>query len=246
MDLPECVLGTLPVTWLEDKADDGMHCMLCTKWNKVPCRGTPTWTNEPCVLLRLESVVRHTETQIHRSTAKEELDYQLASIDRGIAVAFENVWEAEECAMKAALACVYFMAKEEIPHMTKYEPVMKLLSYLGLPHLEALNKGGNAKYTSYRIVDELLTLLGDEVKQKVVRSLQESPCIGLICDETTDLSSTKALVIYAKTVVHCSVQTYLITLKELTTGEGDASTISSLLLETITEYGLGIECVAAF
>ena len=28
---------------------------------------------------------------------------------------FENVWEAEECAMKAALACVYFLAKEEIP-----------------------------------------------------------------------------------------------------------------------------------
>ena len=42
------------------------------------------------------------------------------------------------------------------------------------------------------------------------------------------------------------MQTYLIALKELTTGEGDASTISSLLLETITEYGLGIECVAAF
>ena len=164
VDLPECVLGTLPVTWLEYKADDGMYCILCTKWNKVPRRGTPTWTNEPCVL-RLELVVRHSETQIHRSATEEELNYQLASIDGGIAAAFENVWEAEECAMKVALACIYFMAKEEIPHTTKYEPVMKLLSYLGLPHIEVLNKGGNAKYTSYRIVDELLTLLGDEVKQ---------------------------------------------------------------------------------
>ena len=56
------------------------------------------------------------------------------------------------------------MAKEEITHTTKYELMMKLLSYLGLPHLDVLNKGGNANYTSYRVVDELLTLLGDEVK----------------------------------------------------------------------------------
>ena len=58
----------------------------------------------------------------------------------GIAAAFENVWEAEECAMKATLAYVYFLAKEEIPHTTKYEPVMKFLSDHGLPHLEGLNK----------------------------------------------------------------------------------------------------------
>ena len=246
VDLPDRVMGTLPSTWLEYKVDDGMYCMLCTKWNKVPRRGTPTWTSEPCILLRSESVIRHSETQMHRSAAKEELDSQLASIDGGIAAAFENVWEAEECAMKAALACVYFLAKEEIPHTTKYEPSMKLLLYLGLPHLEVLNKGGNAKYTSYRIVDELLTLLGDEVKQKIGRSLQESPCIGLICDETTDISSTKALVVYAKAVVHCSVQTYLIALKELSSGEADAPTICSLLLETVADYGLEIECVAAF
>ena len=183
---------------------------------------------------------------MHRSAAKQELDYQLASIDGGISTAFENVWEAEESAVKAVLTCVYFMAKEEIPHTTKYEPMMKLLSYLGLPHLDVLNKGGNAKYTSYRVVDELLTLLGDEVKQSVRRQLQKSPCIGLICDETTDLSSTKALVIYAKAVVQCTVQTHLIALKELPLGEGDASTICSSLMETLAEYGLGIECVAAF
>ena len=120
------------------------------------------------------------------------------------------------------------------------------MSYLGLPHLDVLNKGDNTKYTSYRVVDELLTLLGDEVKQSVCRQLQKSSCIGLICDETTDLSSTKALVVYAKAVVQCTVQTHLIALKELPLGEGDASTICSSLMETLAECGLCIECVAAF
>ena len=39
---------------------------------------------------------------------------------------------------------------------------------------------------------------------------------------------------------------HLIVLKELPLGEGDASTICLSLMETLAEYGLGIECVAAF
>ena len=58
--------------------------------------------------------------------------------------------------MKAALAWVYFLAKEEIPHTTKYEPSMKFLAYLSLPHLEMLNKGGNAKYTITLLMSFLL------------------------------------------------------------------------------------------
>ena len=44
---------------------------------------------------------------MHRSVAKQELDYQLASIDGGISTAFENVWEAEESAVKTAIMCVF-------------------------------------------------------------------------------------------------------------------------------------------
>ena len=121
--------------------------------------------------------------------------------------------------------------------------MMKLLSYLGLPHLDVLNKGGNAKYTSYRVVDELLTLLGDEVKQSVGRQLQKSPCIGLICDETTDLSSTRLWSFTPRLLFSALCKC---TLKELPLGEGDASTICLSLMETLAEYGLGIECVTAF
>ena len=51
---------------------------------------------------------------------------------------------------------------------------------------------------------------------------------------------------YARAVVHCIVQTYLIALKELSSGEADASTVCSILFETVTDYGLEIECVAVF
>ena len=126
----------------------------------------------------------------------------------------------------------YFLASEEIPHTTKYEPF--------------LNKGGNAKYTSYRTVDELLTLLGDEVKQAVVGAAKASPCIGIICDETTDLSTSKELVIYAKAIVCGEVKTHFLGLKELPCGDSDAATISKCILDTIEDYGIEVQCVAAF
>ena len=126
---------SLPETWLDYKTDEGMFCKLCMKWAKVPRSGAPIWTNEPCVLLRLESVTRHYESKMHKTAVMQELDYQQASIDGGIAKSFEHQWEAEESAIKAALATIYFFAMEEIPHTTKYEPMMKFLSFLDLPHL---------------------------------------------------------------------------------------------------------------
>lgn len=185
MDLSDCVWEMLPLVWLEYKADDGICCMLCTKRNKVPCRGIPTWTNEPCILLRLEPVVYHSETQMHRLVAKKELNSQLASMDGRIAGTVENVWETEERAMKA---CVYFMAKEENPHMIKYEAFVIPWSS---PPWRSLIKEATQNNTSYYIVDQLLTFPGDKEKQIIVKSLQEYPFIVM---RTTDLSSTKALV----------------------------------------------------
>ena len=128
-----------------------------------------------------------------------------------------------------------------MPHTTKYQPLMYLLSYLGLPHLEVLNKGGNANYTSYRIVDELLTILGEEVKRLVQCQIQLSPYLGLICDETTDLSTSKALVLYTKVVVNDHVQTYFLGVSELTDGTAETVTES---IKTID--GLSMERVVAF
>ena len=240
-DLPEGI--ELPSKWLEYRNGVGMFCRLCTKYGKLPRSGVPVWTKEPCVLLRLESVTRHLNSNMHDSAVKSERQYQLSVVDGGIAAAFEKQWVAEEKAVGAAFSCVYFLAQEEIPHTTKYEPLLRLLSHLGLPHLEILNKGGNTNYTSYRIIDELLGLLSDEVKRLVQSQLEKSPYIGLICDETTDVSTTKALVVYAKAVVRAKVHTFFLALKELR--DGTAPAVTESLKETVSQYGLTTERVAA-
>ena len=140
---------------------------------------------------------------MHEVAEKAERYHQRSKIDGGIAATFEKQWEAE------VEAIVYCLAHKGIPHTTKYNPLMNLRSHLGLPHLEVL-KAGNANYTSYRIVDKLLSILGDEVKRLVQVQVQHPLFVGLICDETTDLSTSKALVLYAKVTVNDSMQTYFL------------------------------------
>ena len=100
------------------------------------------------------------------------------------------------------MSCIYFLAKEEIPHITKYKPLLELPSHLGLPFLETLYKGNNATSTSHHIIEEFLSILADSVKSDLIAKLQKSPCYGIICDETTDLSTTKQLIIYIKAITY--------------------------------------------
>ena len=118
----------------------------------------------------------------------------------GISEAFQHCWEAEEKALVTAMSCVYFLAKEEmhVLHMTKYKPLLAFLSQLGLPYLDTLHKGENATYTSHRIVEVFLTLLDDSVRSNLVLKIQQSPCFGVIYDETKDLSTSKQLIVYIK------------------------------------------------
>ena len=91
-----------------------MYYKLCRKWHKLPRSGAPIW---PYVLIRLESVTRHYESKMHKAAIKQELEYQQASIDGGIAKSFEHQWETEESAT-CIKAVLYFFGMEEIPHTT--------------------------------------------------------------------------------------------------------------------------------
>ena len=53
-----------------------------------------------------------------------DLWQQLTLVDGGIATCFDSQWEAES-AIKVAFSCVYFLAQEEMPHTTKYQPLMR-------------------------------------------------------------------------------------------------------------------------
>ena len=243
--LNDSAAAAIPNTWLHlvEEPEPGMMCLLCNKYNKnkAPPSGKPIWLDEPCTLFRLQSVHRHAASNIHKDSIQQELAKQRSNEDGGIAMAFQNCWQAEESAISAAMACIYFLAKEEIPHMTKYKPLLDLLSHLGLPFLETLHKGDNATSTSHRIVKEFLTILGDSVRLNLIVKLKRSSCYGMICDETTDLSTSKQLIVYIKAITYDnnaipSTDTFFLALNELTDGSSDS--IVRCLLDIVSQNGL--------
>ena len=70
-----------------------------------------------------------------------------------------------------------------------------------------------------------------------------SPCFSIICDETTDITTSSQLIVYIKAIVDDKVDTFFLTLKELSDTKADA--ITQCLLDCLTENSLALSnCVA--
>ena len=58
----------------------------------------------------------------------------------------------EHQAILGALKCVYWLAKEETTHYTKFSSLLELGKSLGCAYVNKLKVGKNASYTSHRMI----------------------------------------------------------------------------------------------
>ena len=188
--------------WLYfDDTKDGMFCKLCQSWNKKPHSGKAVWSTVPCTCMRSGSVVRHENSQQHIDAVKLQKQTVQSESDGGIVASFDQVWEAEIASLKSALMCLYWLCKEEVPHTTKFSHLLDLVSLLDSEVLSHLNKGGNTTYRSQRSIAEFLSLIGSNIRNSIKAELENTPFLGIMIDETTDLSTTKQLIFYSKYLV---------------------------------------------
>ena len=75
----------------------------------------------------------------------------------------------------------------------------------------------------------------------MIGDLQKSPCFAIIC--TTDLSTTKQLIIYIKAIVNNQVQTSFLALEQLC--DGSSNSIVQCLKDTMVKHGLNMSNLAA-
>ena len=111
---------------------------------------------------------------------------------------FFAVESAERKAMKGAMMCMYWLAKQEIPHTTNFAGLIQLAKSLGATYLSDLNLGGNAHYLSERFMQEAIMSLGEVISNKIFDDIRHSPFFALMCDETTDISVSKEVIVYAR------------------------------------------------
>ena len=176
-----------------------MYCKLCHKFNTRNRQNqSVVWNKEPCVTIRKDMLSRHEGSVMHREALEQERACKMVRARGGIKEALDKQVTLQRQALIAAMKCLYWLCKQEIAHTTNYEPLLSLVKNLGCTHLSALNVGGNAHYTSERIIQELVITLAQQIEDSQLHALRTSPFYGLMIDESTDVSITKQLVLYGR------------------------------------------------
>ena len=127
-----------------------------------------------------------------------------------------------EAAVICAMRNVYWLASEDIASV-KYNSLNELVTFQGCSALKDLYVGENAKFTHHQIVEEMQQCIADCIKEKIIADAQASPAIGIMTDESTDISVTKSLVIYIWYLhpIHKQYKTSFLSLTEVPSGTAD-------------------------
>ena len=117
-----------------------------------------------------------------------------------------------------------------------------------LCELQALNgtpgfQDPKCLYTNYCSHLDLLAAINVTVEEKVDQNLQESPFIGLVIDESTDVAVYKKLVIYARIVING--QPFIHFVRDVNIIDGKAETIVKALEVFFAEKGLAMSKVTS-
>ncbi|XP_066298487.1 zinc finger protein 862-like [Branchiostoma lanceolatum] len=141
---------------------------------------------------------------------------------------------------------VYHLAKKEIPHTTNFKDMIKFAeSELGCEVLRPLHVGSNATYTSSTIAKEFLAVIGALVEEQTLATVRDSPFLGLMCDETVDISTTNELVLYCRCIDGAG-KLQVKFLKVVPLKDGKALTIKNALMQHLEGKDLSLQKVAGF
>ena len=146
---------------------------------------TGVWSSEPCKQLRKDKVVQRAQSEMHATAVERERLAIAFTSDGGIVQAFQTTVSLQKKAISGSIRILYWLAKEEIAHFTKFDSLRKLCLDLGCDYFRELNMSGNAKYNSHRMIEEWLTILSNITEEDLLKQIQLSPAIGLMCDEST-------------------------------------------------------------
>ena len=221
-----------------------MFCKLCQDHRASALNANSTWITEGYKHCRLDKVKEHEQSAQHTEAVRLEAGAQM-SINESLD-GTEGLSENEYAAVKCAMKCLHFLIKHNIPHTTVFKDFIQFATDVLLaPQLQCLNVGKNAKYTSYRITDEFVNCMANEIEEIVTRNVSESPAYTIMIDESTDIAMRKHLITNVKYVDKTSGEVKTEFLQDVQIIDGKADTIFHAT-KNVIENKLGIDNLSAF
>ena len=189
-----------------------MKCHPC-----VNTRQNNPFSGSGCTNFRNSTLVRHQKTSAHTDALKG-LKLQ-SDMKKSMKKAEHEQIQLQKSSLKSQrhivqLRTVYCMAKNGIS-ARNFDPLMKLQQVNGCTHADDY-------YKKPEIVCEMETVLSDQIEKSLLKNITNSPYIGLMLDETCDITVEKKLVIYCRYIKEGQVYTAYVGNKRVTdcTAEG--------------------------
>lgn len=97
-----------------------------------------------------------------------------------------NSLDKQSEAVSVAFKALFWLCKENLP-LVKFRSLMRLLTSLGVPHIEQLHCRDTVDYTSDSSADDFLQVLSDLIDDNISKKMQQSPVLTVFVDESTDI-----------------------------------------------------------
>lgn len=160
-----------------------------------------------------------------------------------IASVFETLSKQAIEAMIKRFKIVYYLLSKNRP-LSDYTSQLELQDILETPNMkvpEELGKG--IQYDSHRFPEEAAEIIAGWLWEVSLKQLHDSPTIGLMCDESTDVSNLKQLIVYLCGV--CRGQPFVTLGTILDIPNGTAQTITDALLQFLDQSQIELNKVVA-
>lgn len=213
-----------------------MFCLLCKKHaiKTVQNKEESAFTQTASMRLKYDTLKVHRDSDCHCKAVNQELLQRMS-------VFHKEVVERKETAkdvLEKAFSVAYFLAKEHVA-IRKFLNLMKFAEdSLGVNHLKYFN------HKSEGSIREIFLVLGETIKEEIVRSAQKVQSYGFMVDEVTDISVQSQMLTFIQfvsPVTSCieiaflSVQNVL---EEFASANADA--LTSLIKDELQQCGLSL------
>ncbi|MEW8548619.1 MAG: DUF4371 domain-containing protein, partial [Candidatus Thiodiazotropha sp.] len=166
------------------------------------------------------------------------------SLSKKIPDVADNVSPAATDSITDALKVLRFITMKNLP-LDLFKDMIDLCIDVGSASLANLRLVKNASYSSWDIVDDLLTTLSYKVKETVVKEVKESPSFSTMVDEVCDRTTEKHLAICVRYV---SSEGELKTsfLSDTAVPEATAENLTNKIVSELDRHELNVQKMTGF
>ena len=166
------------------------------------------------------------------------------SLSKKITDVTDNISSAATDSITDALKVLRFITMKNLP-LDLFKDMTDLCIDIGSASLANLHLVKNASYSSWDIVDDLLTTLSDKVKETVVTEVKQSPFFSTMVNEVCDRTTEKYLAMCVRYIsTEGDVKTSF--LSDIAVPEVTAENLTSKIISELDRHDLNVQKMTGF